>query len=135
MAPKPLIYRNLQESEEEWNIREATKKVIFYLQESEEEEEASTTPVKETRGRKRKSKGATSRRRFNHRSLYESSSGRHCLTLSPSHPWPVFRPIFQSALGEGKTKFLDIFLHMGIRNKKVFRVKNFQIWVPHDNFE
>jgi len=25
--------------------------------------------------------------------------------------------------------------HMGIRNKKDCKVKNFQVWVPHDNFE
>ena len=28
-----------------------------------------------------------------------------------------------------------IFFHRGIRNKKVCKVKNFQVWVPHDNFE
>ena len=28
-----------------------------------------------------------------------------------------------------------IFFHMGILNKKVCKVKNFQVWVPHDNFE
>ena len=27
------------------------------------------------------------------------------------------------------------FFHRGIRNKKVCKVKNFQVWVPHDNFE
>ena len=28
-----------------------------------------------------------------------------------------------------------IFFHRGIRNKKVCKVKNFQVWVPQDNFE
>ena len=32
-------------------------------------------------------------------------------------------------------KFLDFF-HRGIRNKKVCKVKNFEVsWVPHDNFK
>ena len=28
-----------------------------------------------------------------------------------------------------------ISFHGGIRNKKVCKVKNFQVWVTHDNFE
>ena len=32
----------------------------------------------------------------------------------------------------GKTKFLDFFFHRGIRNKKVCKVKNFQVWMPHN---
>ena len=31
--------------------------------------------------------------------------------------------------------FLIFFFHRCIRNKKVCKVKNFQVWVPHDNFE
>ena len=32
-----------------------------------------------------------------------------------------------------KLNLLIYFLHRGIGNKKVY--KNFQVWVPHDNFE
>ena len=44
-------------------------------------------------------------------------------------------PYFKVLWEGGKTKFLDFFCHRGIRNKKVCKVKNFQVWVPHDIFE
>ena len=40
--------------------------------------------------------------------------------------------VSKSALRGDKTKFLDFFLHMGIRNKKFGKVKNFCVWVPKD---
>ena len=47
-----------------------------------------------------------------------------------------FSDLYFKVLWEGvKTKFLDFFFHRGIRNKKVCKVKNFQVWVLHDNFE
>ena len=35
----------------------------------------------------------------------------------------------KSALRRGKTKFFDFFFHGGIRNKKLGKVNNFQVWV------
>ena len=34
-----------------------------------------------------------------------------------------------------KLKFWIFFFHGCIRNKKFCKAKNFQVWVPHDNFE
>ena len=45
----------------------------------------------------------------------------------PSQARAVFGPIFQSALRGGKTKFFDLFFHRGICNRKVCKIKNFQI--------
>ena len=53
----------------------------------------------------------------------------------PSNPWAVFKPIFKNCSERGvKLNFL-IFFHRCIRNKKVCKVKNFQVWVASRYFE
>lgn len=76
----------------------------FMDEESEEEEEAAVSPVKETRGRKRKSKGATSRRRFNHRSLYESSSGGEEADVSETSRSPARKRPNTATAGRGSAE-------------------------------
>ena len=39
---------------------------------------------------------------------------------------------FQAHNSKGSERTKDFFLHRGIRNKKVFQVKNFQVLLPND---
>ena len=50
-------------------------------------------------------------------------------------PMGGFGPIFQSALRGRRTKFCDFFFRRDIRNKKVCKFKNFQVWAASRYFE
>ena len=52
-------------------------------------------------------------------------------TINPLKHGRFSDPFFKVLWEGGKTKFLDSFFHEGIRNKKVCKVKNFQVWVSH----
>ena len=54
------------------------------------------------------------------------------MNCEPSHPWPVFRHIFQIALRGGKPKVLDFFFMGASATKSLARSRIFRYGLRND---